>query len=387
MDPVDIFGIALIIIVSTLAITGFGIIVGLIYKGIDRKLSAHMQGRIGPPIRQPFRDVVKLFTKENIVPENSIPWIFNMAPFIGLISTISILLFIPIGGLDPVLGGLLTDSSGSPLIYGDLVLILYLLLIPSLAMVIGGFASGSPYATVGAQREMATMMAYEFPLAIIIVSFAWAINRNIINLNLTITEPANHISQNAFSITELNNIPTSVTAQGVITGTSTIWGIIGPLGLIGLLILLFVLILITPAELSKIPFDSPEAETEIAGGLLAEYSGRNLGLFYLTDAVKTIVMASIVVMLFFPFNLSPTLGLESGSYAAYAADIIFYLVKILLVVIFSVTVIRVAIARLKIDQIVYTYWFWLTLAALFGLVFIIIDRSMDLQSLVEIMGL
>ena len=388
MELVDIFGVALLVIVSTLAVAGFGIILGLIYKGIDRKLSARMQGRIGPPIRQPFRDIVKLFTKENIIPENSIPWIFNMAPFIGLVSTISILLFIPIGGFEPVLGGLLTDSYGNPLIYGDLILILYLLLIPSLAMVIGGFASGSPYSTVGAQREMATMISYEFPLAIIIVGFAWAINRNITNLNSTIPDPSDYLSQNAFSITELTKIPTSVTAEGVINGTSTIWGIVGIVGIIGLLILLFVLILVTPAELSKIPFDSPEAETEIAGGLLAEYSGRNLGLFYLTDGVKTIVMASIIVALFFPWNLvsaglSEELAnialIQTGTgfpiYLGIIINILFFLFKILVVILFSVSVIRVAIARLKIDQIVYTYWFWLTLAALFGLVFILLDQS------------
>jgi len=89
-----------------------------------------------------------LFTKENIIPENAIPWVFNLAPLVGLIGAISILLYIPI--VPQIDGGF------APLIPfgGDLILVLYLLMIPSLAMVIGGFASGSPYATVGAQREM-----------------------------------------------------------------------------------------------------------------------------------------------------------------------------------------------------------------------------------------
>jgi len=323
-----------ILIIGTLGLAAFGIIFGLLYKGIDRKLSAHMQGRIGPPIRQPFRDIVKLFTKENIVPENAIPWVFNLAPLVGLAASISILLYLPIGGFDPIAAS-----------KGDLILILYLLIIPSLALVIGGFASGSPYATVGAQREMATMIAYEFPLAIIIITMAWLIGTN------------PQVNAVPFSITTLTQYP--------------VWNLVGIPGMIGLIILLFVLVLVTPAELSKIPFDAPEAETEIAGGLLTEYSGRNLGMFYLTDAVKTVVMATLIVALFFPYNLSPLLGLDN--IPAYIIDIIFFLVKIFLVILFSVSLIRVAIARLKIDQIVYTYWVWLTLIALVGLILVMWD--------------
>ena len=327
----------MIVLFGTIALALFGIFFGLLYKGVDRKLSAHMQGRIGPPIRQPFRDVRKLFTKENIVPENAITWIFNLAPLMGLVATITILLYLPLGGFQPLLST-----------KGDLILILYLLIIPSLAMVIGGFASGSPYATVGAQREMATMIAYEFPLAIIIMTFAWKLTQ--------------FGGENVFALSTVMSTP--------------IWSTLsGPLGYIGFLILLLVLVIVTPAALSKIPFDSPEAETEIAGGLLTEYSGRNLGMFYLTDGVKTVVMASLIVALFFPYGLStlPILGLQSGSYAAYAVDIIFYLVKVLLVILFSVTLIRVAIARLKIDQIVYTYWVPLTLMGLVGLILVMWD--------------
>lgn len=334
--------ILLKLVLGTLGVIAFGIFFGLIFKGIDRKLSAHMQGRIGPPIRQPFRDVVKLFTKENIVPDNAVPWVFNLAPLIGLVATITILLYIPLGGFDPIAS---TSWGG----FGDLILVLYLLIIPSLAMVIGGFSSGSPYATVGAQREMATMIAYEFPLAIIIISFAWLLGNGTFGLGL----------EQAFSFVEIAANP--------------IWGSVGILGFIGAIILLLALVIVTPAELSKIPFDTPEAETEIAGGILAEYSGRNLGMFYLTDAVKTVVMASLVVALFFPYNLSPALSI--GGIPGNIIDIVFYLVKVLIVILFSVTLIRVAIARLKIDQIIGTYWLWITLLALVGLICIMWDRQ------------
>jgi len=354
MELMELSKTAMIIILGAIGLSAFGIVFGLLYKGIDRKLSAHMQGRIGPPIRQPFRDVSKLFVKENIVPENAIPWVFNLAPLVGLVATISILLYLPIAGFPSLLdNGIISPK-------GDLILILYLLLIPSLAMVVGGFASGSPYATVGAQREMATMIAYEFPLAIIIIAFAYRL-----------------YAQQASNVFTLSTIT-----------TTPIWGIVGPVGFIGVIILLLALVIVTPAELSKIPFDAPEAETEIAGGLLVEYSGRNLAMFYLTDGVKTVVMASLIVALFFPYNLSPIFGLKE--IPAFAVDIAFYLIKVLLVIVFSVTLIRVAIARLKINQIVYTYWVWVTLIALFGLILLMWDQKamaeLNWEPVLEMLG-
>jgi len=321
------------IVIGSLGLACFGIVFGLIYKGIDRKLSARMQGRIGPPLRQPFRDVAKLFTKENIVPDHAITWVFNLIPLVGLIATLSILVFLPLGGFPALF------ASG-----GDLIVVLYLLIMPSLCLVIGGFSSGSPYAIVGAQREMATMVAYEFPLAILLVTIAW----NLLQQGLPLV----------FSFSTIASAP--------------VWNqVAGPLGFVGFVILLVVLLLVTPAKLTKVPFDAAEAETEIAGGLLVEYSGRNLAMFYLTDAVKTVVMASLIVVLFFPYNLSPLLDL--GMYEGMVVDVIFYLVKVFLVILFSVTLIRVAIARLKIDQIVYTYWVPLTLASLVGLILVMWD--------------
>lgn len=361
MELVELLSTTMFLILGIIGIALFGLFFGLIYKGVDRKISAHMQGRIGPPIRQPFRDIVKLFTKENIVPENAIPWVFHLAPIAGLIASITILLYLPIGGFQPLLDGFINTR-------GDLILVLYLLIMPSLAMVIGGFASGSPYATVGAQREMATMIAYEFPLTIIIVTIAWKIG-------------VHEGVANAFSLSSIS---------GSASGAAPIWAVVGPLGFIGVAILLLVLVIVTPAELSKIPFDSPEAETEIGGGLLVEYSGRNLGMFYLTDAVKTIAMATIIVALFFPYNLSPFFEMTK-TLPGYIIDFVFYLVKILLVVLFSVSLIRVGVARLKIDQIVYTYWVPLTLMALVGLICIMWDgwsmQELGIKTVIEYLGM
>ena len=323
-------------VAGTLAMAGFGILAGLWYVGLDRVVAARMQARIGPPVRQPFLDMAKLMAKENIVPANAIPWLFNGAPLAALAGSVTLLLYIPMAsfGFLPVLGA-----------YGDLVLIMYLLAVPALAMVAGGLASGSPYATIGAQREMVTMIAYELPLAATVIAFAWKL--------------AHAGLQNPFSLSTLAAAP--------------LWTLVGPLGFIGLLLLLATMLLVVPGELGRIPFDSPEAETEIAGGLIVEYSGRNLALFYLSLAVKTIVVMALIVALFFPWNFTQLVPITCCPAMALAANVAFFLFKTLVVLFFSVTLVRVSVARFRITQVVDIYWKGLGALALLGLVLVMAD--------------
>jgi len=332
MTSISLFGI-LVKIIGAIVIAFLGVILGLFYKGIDRKLAARMQARVGPPIRQPFMDFFKLMIKENIVPQNAVPWIFNGAPIMALVSSITILLYLPVGNIPPLLSG-----------YGDIVLIIYLLTLPAIGMVVGGFASGSPYANVGAQREMVMMMSYELPLVTTVIALGWKLSRVYPQLNV-------------FSLAVINAHP--------------IWELVGPLGFMGAILLFITFAVVTPGELSKVPFDVPEAETELAGGILVEYSGRNLALFGLADAVKTIVMISLTVALFFPYNISHLLAL-SGAFAL-IVDMMFFLVKIFLVMFIEVTFIRVAVARLKIDQVSYAYWVPVAIIGLLGLMLIVLD--------------
>ena len=310
-----------------------GMALGLLYTGIDRKLAARMQARIGPPLIQPFRDIRKLLVKETIVPDDAVGWLFNSMPVLGLATAITVLLYLPLGCPEPIFKG-----------YGDLVLILYLLILPSLAIVIGGFASGSPYATVGAQREMVTMISYELPLTISVISVAWLVS---------LTNPG----APAFSLDVVSANP--------------VWYMVGPLGFIGLGILLMVLLWVIPGELGKTPFDVAEAETEIAGGVFVEYSGRNLALFYLTGAVRTIAVASLVISMFLPWNASGILGLSG--LLGMVADVMFFLFKLFVVVFLGSAFIRVIVARLRINQVVRFYWFYATAAAFLGMVLIWID--------------
>jgi formate hydrogenlyase subunit 4 len=329
--PVDIIWT----VAAAALVAVFGLLTAIFLLGVDRIMTARMQARIGPPLSQPLTDLKKLFSKENVVPENAIPWLFNAAPVVALASAITILFYIPVGGFPPILSG-----------GGDLILVMYLLTIPALALVAGGFSSGSPYATVGAQREMVTMIAYEFPLAVVIIAVAWKLAVSGVSLPFTL------VSMQA----------------------NPVWGLVGPLGIIGILILFFVLLIVTPAELSRIPFDTPEAETELAGGILVEYSGKNLALFTLTQGVKTVVMASLAVALFLPYRLSALLPVPVILQPV--LDLVFYLILVALVAFIGVSLIRVSMARFRINQVVSVYWIYLSLIGIVGLLLVMADHFM-----------
>jgi formate hydrogenlyase subunit 4 len=324
---------ALIIVVGSAVLVFIGGVFSMLYRGIDRKLVAHMQGRVGPPIVQPFRDVQKLLMKESIIPEGAVSWLFRAAPFICLITSALLLLYIPLFGLQALLGG-----------FGDAILVVYLLILPSLALAVGGFASSSPYATVGAQREMVVLMSLEFPLAVAVVSLGWRIG------HVTTADP--------FMFSTIAEYP--------------IWSLVGPLGIIGSLILLFTLLVVTSGKGAKVPFDAAEAETEIAGGLLVEYSGRNLCLFYIADIIKAFAMSSLVVALFIPYNLSPLVGIGTPVLAG-IVDGLFFLVKVFAVMFISMSVIRAGMARFKISQVGWVYIIAMTLIGLIGLILIAVD--------------
>ncbi len=315
----------------------FGLFIGLLYKGIDRILAARMQLRVGPPISQPYRDFKKLMVKDNIIPRNAVKWLFNLMPVAALSTTLIILLYVPLGGTMPLLEG-----------QGDLILVLYLLIFPALALILGGFSSNSPYAIIGAQREMIVLMSYEFPLSIISISIAWL---------LSFTQPG----ANVFSFLVITN--------------NIIWGLVGPMGFIGLILLFVVLLFVMQGELGRVPFDVAVADTEIAGGVLAEYSGRNLALFYLANTTKVVVIGSLIIALFLPWNISDFFSV--AGFSAHIFNALFFLIKLFVVTFLGSSLIRVAVARLKINQVVSAYWIHAMSVALLGLILIWVDVALQ----------
>jgi formate hydrogenlyase subunit 4 len=325
-----------VLLLGPIAVALVGAIVGLAYLGIDRVLVARMQARVGPPLAQPFRDISKLMMKESIIPNGSLRWLFQFAPIMCVMGSAALLLYIPLFGQPALFEG-----------SGDAILIIYLLTIPSLALVAGGFASSSPYASVGAQREMVVMIGYEFPLSVTIVTLAWRI--------LQATDA------NAFALSTMAQYP--------------IWDLVGPLGFVGAILLLVSLIAVTPGELGRIPFDIAEAETELAGGMLVEYSGRNLALFYLGNAIRGFAVLSLVVALFFPYGIGAATGLGSAT-AIVAVDALFFLFKVLAVMFVAVVIVRSAMARFKVNQASVFYVTGVTLVSLIGLLLLWADMML-----------
>ena len=119
---------------------------GLLLCGIDRKLVARMQKRVGPPVLQPFYDFFKLLGKETIIPVTANRTVFLLAPLVGLAAQVVLQLFIPVFSFNAFQG------------VADVIVILYLLLIPALSVILGAASSGSPYSGVGLSREMVTIL-------------------------------------------------------------------------------------------------------------------------------------------------------------------------------------------------------------------------------------
>ena len=296
----------------------FCFLCGMLLVGIDRKLVARMQKRVGPPILQPFYDFFKLCGKETIVPAAAERTTFLVAPIVGLAALVVIQLFIPIHGF--------TAFSGM----ADIVVILYLLLIPALAAILGAAASGSPYAGIGLSREMVTIIACELPLVLVLLAVAKTVGNALgTGLCFSMSEIAEYQLQNGSLIRKLSMIPAAIAFAMVI-----------------------------PGETGSHPFDTAEAETEICEGMHAEYSGAPLAVFKLSHAVKVLTLTSLFVALFFG-------GIGTGI-IAFDGVIVFALCVVATALFISF--VHAVTARLKIEQVFKYYWTVVSGLALVSLV-------------------
>ena len=188
---------------------------------------------------------------------------------------------------------------------GDLIVVLYLLYVPSLALIVGGSASGNPFAALGASREMKLMLAYE-------VSFLLAVFTLVVKNGGIISLGGMVAYQQAGG---------AMIAQGIST------------------VLAFIVALIyVPAKLAVGPFDIPEAECELIAGPFTEYSGTPLAIFKITKAMLLCLLPVMLITLFFTSAWSPW-------------AILWYVLIIVFIVL-----IRNTNPRLRIDQALRFFW-------------------------------
>ena len=293
----------------------FCFVIGMLLCGIDRKMVARMQKRVGPPILQPFYDFFKLCGKETIIPAAASKTTFLMAPLVGLAALVVLQLFIPIHGFAAFSG------------MADIIVILYLLLIPAMAMMLGGAASGSPYAGIGLSREMVTIIACELPLVMVLLAVGKVVGGDTVTFSFS--KIMAYQLENGSLITHASLIPAAIA-----------------------------LLLIIPGETGSHPFDTAEAETEICEGLVAEYSGPPLAVFKLTHSVKVLTLTSFFAALFLG-------GIGTG---IVAVDAVIVVLLCIVLTIVSISFVHAITARLKIEQVFKFYWTTVTGLALISLV-------------------
>jgi ech hydrogenase subunit B len=218
--------------------------IGGLVAGIDRKISAHMQGRVGPPILQPFYDVGKLFEKERTV-ANETQIFYVISYFVFMIFT----------------GALFFAG-------GDILLVIFALTLAQVFLVLGAYSANSPYSHIGAERELIQIMAYE-PMVIIAAVGMYVVTKS-------------------FSVGTIAGFtqPLILFIPGIFAG----------------------FIYILTIKLRKSPFDistSHHAHQEIVKGVTTEFSGPTLGLIEITHWYEVVFLLGFVY-LFLAFN--PVIG-------------------------------------------------------------------------------
>lgn len=288
----------------------FLLVAGGFLSWFDRKITAWVQFRKGPPMLQPLYDFVKLMSKETILPRNASRMTFLSAPIFSAAGAAiaGLLIMLPAFGVS---GGF----------KGDVIVILYVLAIPSLTYIIGAMASGNPLASLGASREMKLIIAYELSFLLIIAAIIMK-------------------ADFAMDITGI------MAAQQ--TGGAFIGSVSG--------VLLFIaLLMCIQAKLGFVPFDAAEAETEIASGFLIEFSGPPLAFIKLSKYILILVLPVLAVTLLL------------GGFNLEGWGILWAVLKILLVVLL-VTLVRNTNPRLTIKQAMRFFFIWMNLLVIVAIV-------------------
>jgi NADH-quinone oxidoreductase subunit H len=288
----------------------FSGVIGGFISWLDRKITARVQFRNGPPLLQPLYDFIKLLSKETIIPKYGSRTMFVLAPILAVFGASISAVFI----LLPLLG---LESGFS----GDLLVIIYLLNIPPLAYILGALSSGNPLASVGASREMKLILSYEVPFLLVLAS----------------------VILKAGMVTSFSEIISFQVTYGAFIGSLS--------GILGFIVIL----MCVQAKMGLVPFDMAEGEGEICDGITIEYSGSTLAMIKLTKYIIFFILPAFLTGLMFA-------GLNFSG-----INILWSVLKIFVIVLL-ITLIRNTNPRVRIKQAMKFFWVWMNLFAVISIV-------------------
>jgi NADH-quinone oxidoreductase subunit H len=277
---------------------------------VERKALGHFQLRYGPMrvgyhgLLQPIADGIKNFFKEDVTPENADKPVFILAPIVSISFAIMLLAVIPFGGPITIFGKDINLYLANPSI--GILLVLGFATIGSYGTILGGWSSGNKYGYMGGLRASAMIISYELSMAFSVLSIIMV--------------------SGSFSLVDM------VTAQG------SVWNIVRQP------IAFFVFLISGIAELNRIPFDMPEAESELCCGYNVEYSSMKFALFFIAEYTHMFVFAFLVTTLF--------LG---GWYGPFLPGIVWFFIKSFIVIFICIWV-RATIPRLRYDKVMKLEW-------------------------------
>jgi NADH-quinone oxidoreductase subunit H len=290
---------------------------------LDRKIYARIQRRVGPPLLQPFADLVKLAAKEDVTPEKAEHFMFTITPIFAVTAIFAAFLYLPI-----------VAPTGLHSFNGDIIVVLYLLTIPTLALFLGGWYSGNVFGQKGGMRVASLLFSYEIPFF------------------LALLTPA--LVKGSW---KLADIVTFEVSHPLAILVSLLGFVIGVIALQG--------------KLERLPFDIPEAETEIVAGPLVEYSGRRLALFRLARDAEMVVGAGLIAVVFLGGPMP--LLITEPVILSWVWGAVMFLLKTLFVI-FLLILIKSAVARIRTDQMISFAYKWLIPLTLLQIFIAIIIR-------------
>ena len=298
----------------------------------ERRISAWMQYRVGPNrvgpfgTMQPLADLVKMLFKEELRPAGVPAFLFGAAPAIAAICSLFMMAVVPLGGT------LLLGGHSTRMVVADVdVGVLAVLATSSLGVygiTLGGWASNSKYSLLGGLRSSAQMISYELTMGLSLLSVLVLVRRGDAGL---------------FGSLSLSYIVASQATTGI-------WNVVKcPLGFLLFTTASF-------AETNRLPFDLPEAETELVGGYHTEYSAMKFGLFFLGEYAAMVAGSAVVVCLFLGgWHLPFVTGAEAVGVPGALLQVGVFVAKLLAFLFFFIHV-RWTLPRFRYDQLMNLGW-------------------------------